>query len=418
MGKVFALEIRKQAVEVSIVMPCLNEAETLLGCIQEAARALVAAAVRGEIVIADNGSSDGSQAIAWKAGARVVDVPDKGYGNALMGGIRAAKGTYILMADADGSYDFGVLPSFLHALRQGADLVMGCRLPKGGGEIQAGAMPWLHRWIGNPVLSNLGKFFFNAPVDDFHCGLRAFRQAAILNLNLKSSGMEFASEMVVRSVVTGLKIAQIPITLRPDGRSRKPHLRSWQDGWRHLRFMLLYTPKWLFFVPGLVLTLLGMIGFLALLAGPVKVGGVAFDTNTLLVCSAAILVGFQTLSFALYAEAFAIREGLLPPDPRLEKIIEGHPVEWGIGIGLCLLALGAIYLLFAVDDWRQLGFGNLPAQSLRVVIPAVTAIALGTQFVFAGFALAVLHLGEDAAAVRHTRARSGQKASPKESLTI
>ena len=293
-------------IEISVVMPCLNEAETLLGCIQEAAQAIAAAGVSGEIVVADNGSTDGSQTIAQKAGVRVFDVKEKGYGSALMGGIRVAKGNYVLMGDADGSYDFGELSSFLFRLREGADLVMGCRLPKGGGVIKPGAMPWKHRWIGNPVLSYLGKFFFKAPIDDFHCGLRAFRRDAILGLNLDSTGMEFASEMVVRSVIARLKIEQIPITLRPDGRIRSPHLRSWRDGWRHLRFMLLFSPKWLFLVPGLVLTVVGTLGFFALLVGPISIGHVTFDTNTLLVCSAAILVGFQIVFFAIFTMVFAV----------------------------------------------------------------------------------------------------------------
>jgi glycosyltransferase involved in cell wall biosynthesis len=379
--------------EVSIVMPCLNEAETLQACIEGALMAIKSCGVRGEVVIADNGSTDDSPSIALQAGARLVRVKDKGYGNALLGGIQAATGTYVLMGDADGSYDFGELPVFLERLRQGKDLVMGCRLPAGGGTIQPGAMPWKHRWFGNPVLSGLGKLFFRAPIDDFHCGLRAFRRDAILALDLRCAGMEFASEMVVRSTVARLKIAQVPITLRPDGRTRAPHLRSWRDGWRHLRFMLLYSPKWLFFVPGLFLFTAGTFGFLVLMPGPVRIGAVTFDTNTLLICSAIILIGFQVVFFAIYTKTFAVQTGLLRPDSRITWLLNTQPVEWGVGIGLILALLGMGYLVYSVLQWQEAGFGNLPySESLRIVIPGVTAVALGVQCIFSGFALAVLGL--------------------------
>jgi glycosyltransferase involved in cell wall biosynthesis len=379
--------------EVSIVMPCLNEAETLQACIEGALMAIKSCGVRGEVVIADNGSTDDSPSIALQAGARLVRVKDKGYGNALLGGIQAAAGTYVLMGDADGSYDFGELPVFLERLRQGKDLVMGCRLPAGGGTIQPGAMPWKHRWFGNPVLSGLGKLFFRAPIDDFHCGLRAFRRDAILALDLRCAGMEFASEMVVRSTVARLKIAQVPITLRPDGRTRAPHLRSWRDGWRHLRFMLLYSPKWLFFVPGLFLFTAGTFGFLVLMPGPVRIGAVTFDTNTLLICSAIILIGFQVVFFAIYTKTFAVQTGLLRPDSRITWLLNTQPVEWGVGIGLILALLGMGYLVYSVLQWQEAGFGNLPySESLRIVIPGVTAVALGVQCIFSGFALAVLGL--------------------------
>lgn len=379
--------------EVSIVMPCLNEGETLQACIEEAWKAIKDCGVSGEVVIADNGSTDDSPSIALQAGARLVSVKDKGYGNALLGGIQAATGVYVLMGDADGSYDFGELPSFLERLRQGNDLVMGCRLSGGGGTIQPGAMPWKHRWFGNPVLSGLGKLFFRAPIDDFHCGLRAFRRDAILTLDLRCAGMEFASEMVVKSTIAGLKIDQVPITLRPDGRSRAPHLRSWRDGWKHLRFMLLYSPKWLFFIPGLLLFTAGMIGFLVLMQGPVKIGTVMFDTNTLLVCSAAAMTGFQILFFAVYTKTFAVRAGLLQPDPRITWLLNAQPVEWGVSVGLILLLLGTGYLVYSVLQWQEVGFGSLSyPESLRIVIPGVTAVALGVQCIFSGFALAVLGL--------------------------
>ena len=380
-------------VEVSIVMPCLNEAETLRACIEEAWAAIRACGVEGEVVIADNGSTDGSQTRAMEAGARVVPVQEKGYGSALLGGIQAAQGTYVLMGDADGSYRFGELPAFLEKLRQGKDLVMGCSMPRGGGVIKPGAMPWKHRWIGNPILSWLGRLFFKAPVDDFHCGLRAFRREAVLNLDLRCSGMEFASEMVVKAVVAQFKFDQVPISLWPDGRSRPPHLRSWHDGWRHLRFMLLFSPKWLFFIPGLTLFMFGLLGFILLMFKPFTISKVTFDTNTLLVCSLAILIGFQILSFAIYTKTFAVRIGLLQPDPHITKLLGAHLVEWGMLIGLTLMLLGGGYIIASFLEWKEVGFGVLPyGKSLRIVIPGVTAMALGMQCMFTGFALAVLRL--------------------------
>jgi hypothetical protein len=297
------------------------------------------------------------------------------------------------MGDADGSYDFGKLPDFLTQLSQGVELVMGCRLPKGGGVIEPDAMPWLHRWIGNPVLSKLGKIFFRAGVDDFHCGLRAFRRQSILDLDLQCTGMEFASEMLVKASLAGLSITQIPVTLRPDRRNRAPHLRSWRDGWRHLRFMLLFSPKWLFFVPGLLLFTSGLAGFIVLMTGPVTINGVTFDTNTLLVCAAMIMTGFQALFFAVFAKAFAVRFGILPPDRRITRILKSQPVELGIGGGLVLLLLGLGYLVAALLYWKEVSFGDLSyAESLRIVIPAITAISLGVQSMFCGFVLGILNL--------------------------
>ena len=382
--------------EVSILMPCLDEAETIVACVEEAQAALRAAGVVGEVVVADNGSRDGSPELARAAGARVVPVAGRGYGSALLGGIAAARGRYVLMGDADGSYDFGELPRFLAALRAGHDLVMGCRLPAGGGRILPGAMPWKHRWIGNPVLTRLGRLFFTARVHDFHCGLRAFRREAVLALGLRCPGMEFASEMVVKATLQGLKIAEVPVTLRPDGRSRRPHLRSWRDGWRHLRFMLLFSPRHLFLIPGLVLTLLSLAAFLRLWAGPWTLGGVTFDTNTLIVAATGLVAGVQTLLFGMLAKAFVAQQGLVRPNRLLARLRRGRPAELGItaGVGLALLGLG--YLLLALERWREVGFGTLSyPDSLRIVVPAVTAIALAIQLTFAGFALAVLDLGRE-----------------------
>ncbi len=376
---------------VTIVLPCLNEAETLQVCIEEAVCALKENNLQGEVLVADNGSTDGSLEIAERSGARIVHVVEKGYGNALKGGIKAARGKYILMGDADGSYDFKELPKFVRMLDQGNDLVMGCRLPKGGGKIEKGAMPWKHRWIGNPVLSGLGRLFFSSPVDDFHCGLRGFRKDAIQALDLKTTGMEFASEMVVKASLNNLKIAQVPITLRPDGRSSPPHLRSWRDGWRHLRFMLLYSPKWLFLIPGLVLTLVSTVCFVVLLPGPLKIGGITFDVNTLLVTGIMILVGYQFVALGIFIKSYAYVSGMLPSAGKWIKLVTGRVVEWGIVLGLVFMLAGIVWLTLALFQWKNTGFGPLSYQdSLRMVIPAVICLGLGVQTIFYGFALAVL----------------------------
>ena len=382
--------------EVSILMPCLNEAETIAGCVREALAALAAAGVAGEVLVADNGSSDESPALARAAGARVVEVPGRGYGNALAGGIAAARGRYVLMGDADGSYDFGELPRFLGALRGGADLAMGCRLPAGGGRILPGAMPWKHRWIGNPLLTFLGRLFFTAPIHDFHCGLRAFRREALLGLGLQCPGMEYASEMVVRATFARLVVTEVPVTLRPDGRSRPPHLRSWRDGWRHLRFMLLFSPRWLYLMPGLALAGLSLALFLRLMLGPWTVGGVTFDVNSLILASAGLVAGVQTVLLGMLAKASAVQLGIVPPSPLLSRLQQLRPVELGIGCGLALLLLGLGHLLWALQHWRATGFGELtPDAGVRIVVPAVTAAALGLQFAFSGFALAVLEFGRE-----------------------
>lgn len=380
-------------IEISVVMPCLNEAGTLEGCIREALDALAKNGIKGEVVIADNGSNDGSPDIAEKAGGRVVHVSQKGYGNALKKGIDDARGTFVLMGDADGSYNFGELPRFLERLREGDDLVMGCRFPRYGGHIDAGAMPWKHRWIGNPILSALGKLFFSSTVNDFHCGLRAFRREKIIDLGLRTTGMEFASEMVVKATLQKLIISQVPITLRQDRRSRNPHLRSWRDGWRHLRFMLLYSPNWVFILPGLILTVIGALGFALLFAEPLKIGAITFDLNSLLVCNVSMLTGFQLLSFGLFIKAYAVNIGLLPGKAYWHRITNGYAVEWGIIIGLILLMAGVAYLTHAVFYWKAAGFGPLPYQtSLRMVILAATLIALGLQAFVYGFALNILGL--------------------------
>ncbi len=382
------------SLEVTILMPCLNEAETIEGCVREALEAVRKHGVVGEVLVADNGSIDGSDEIAKKAGARVISVTEKGYGHALIAGIQAARGKFVLMGDADGSYDFGELPNFLKRLREGYDLVMGCRLPRGGGTIEPNAMPWKHRWLGNPVLSGLGRLFFKAPVDDFHCGLRAFRRDAMLSLGLKTGGMEFASEMVMKAQLGSLRICQIPVTLRPDKRSGTPHLRSWRDGWRHLRFMLLYSPNWLFVIPGASITLLGLIGFLILLPGPLTLGGITFDLNSLLISSVTMILGYQTLAFALFVKIYAANSGLIPGKRScLLRWIEGRSVEVGIMVGVVFMLAGIACLVANVLAWKEAGFGRLPVQeSLRMTIVTVTALTLGIQTVFSGFVIAILGL--------------------------
>jgi glycosyltransferase involved in cell wall biosynthesis len=383
-------------VELTVVIPCLNEAETLPSCLREAWAAIAAADVVGEVLVADNGSVDGSPEIAAAHGARVLHVAERGYGNALLGGIGAARGQLVLMGDADGSYDFGALPLFLARLREGADLVMGCRMPGGGGTILPGAMPWKHRWIGNPALSALGRLFFEARVRDFHCGLRAFRRDAILRLGLRCPGMELASEMVVKATLARLRIAEVPVTLRPDGRSRPPHLRSWRDGWRHLRFMLLFTPRWLFLIPGAVLSLVSLLLFLRLAAGPLELAGVRFDTNSLLVAGLGLITGVQMLLFGVLAKLFAVNQGLLPPTAFTSWLRRRRLVELGIGSGGVLALLGLGYLAYEVELWRRAGFGDLSyPESLRIVVPAVTALAVGVQLVFAGFMLALIDLSRE-----------------------
>jgi glycosyltransferase involved in cell wall biosynthesis len=380
-------------VELTLLMPCLDEAETLESCLLKAREGLREHGVAGEILVADNGSRDGSQQIALAHGARVVPVAERGYGAALLGGIGAARGRYVIMADADDSYDWSRIGPFLERLRAGAELVMGCRLPRGGGRIAPGAMPWSHRWLGNPVLSWLGRRLFGTRVTDFHCGMRGFVRSAVERLALRTTGMELATEMIAKAALHGLRIEEVPITLHRDGRSRPPHLRTWRDGWRHLRFMLLYSPSWLFLAPGLGMLLAGALGFAAILPGPRHVAGLTLDVNTLLACSLGILVGFQCLSFALFARVFAMTEGLLPPDPVLTRLFERIGLETGLAAGLLLILGGGALMAGALAYWARQDFGDLSYPiGLRLVIPAVTLLALGIQVVFSSFFLSLLGL--------------------------
>jgi glycosyltransferase involved in cell wall biosynthesis len=377
-------------IEVSVVMPCLNEAETLGVCISKAKAALSDLGICGEVVVADNGSTDGSQDIATALGARVVHVSAKGYGSALIGGIAAALGKYVIMGDADDSYDFLALQPFIERLRAGDELVMGNRF---SGEIRPGAMPPLHKYLGNPVLTGIGRLLFSSPCGDFHCGLRAFRRDAVLAMNLRTTGMEFASELVVKATLFGLRISEVPVTLSKDGRSRPPHLRSWRDGWRHLRFLLLYCPRWLFLIPGAVLMAVGLFAGAWLLGGPRTMAGVTFDVHSLLYCAAVLIIGVQSILFALFAKIFAVTEGLLPPDPTLDRLFRLVNLERGLIVGAALMVAGLLASVYAVGDWGAVYFGPLdPSRTLRVVIPGVTFLIVGFQLTLSSFFFSILGL--------------------------
>ncbi|MEU6410285.1 glycosyltransferase [Microbispora sp. NPDC046933] len=374
--------------ELTVVMPCLNEAETVEICVRKALTCMRENGIDGEVVIADNGSTDGSQQLARDAGARVVHIDEKGYGNALIGGIRAARGKYVIMGDADDSYDFTNLMPFVEQLRDGAELVMGNRF-RGG--IAPGAMPPLHRYLGNPVLSFIGRLFFPSEIGDFHCGLRGFRRDSILRLGLQTGGMEFASEMVVKATLQGLDVREVPTTLSPDGRSRPPHLRSWRDGWRHLRFLMLYSPRWLFFIPGLVLMSLGLVAGAALTFGPVYIGKLAFDVDTLVGAAAMVVIGFQAVLFALFTKVYAAEEGFLPEDRRVRWLVDVVTLEKGLLAGGALAVAGLAGLVASLAHWGGRGFGELiPAESLRLVVPSAMAFIMSFQTIFASLFISIL----------------------------
>jgi glycosyltransferase involved in cell wall biosynthesis len=379
-----------QPIELTILMPCLNEAETLARCIDKAQAFLTRAGIVGEVLIADNGSTDGSQQIAVEHGARVVPISARGYGSALIGGIDAALGRYVIMGDSDDSYDFSRLDGFVERLREGWHLVMGNRF-KGG--IAPGAMPPLHRYLGNPVLTGIGRLFFKSPSGDFHCGLRGFDRDAIQKLDLQTSGMEFASEMVIKATIAGLHITEVPTTLSPDGRSRPPHLRSWRDGWRHLRFLLLFSPRWLFLYPGLLAVTVGVLLMAWILPGPRRLSGITFDIHTLLYASLAITVGYQAIQFWMFTKLYGMREGIVPPDPRFHRLMGVATLERGLIAGLLLLLLGLGIGIAAVWVWDTSQFGDLsPRSTMRLVIPSATAILLAFQTAHGAFFLSVLEI--------------------------
>jgi glycosyltransferase involved in cell wall biosynthesis len=379
-----------RALELTVVLPCLNERETVGVCVQKAVAALQKAGIHGEVIVADNGSTDGSVELAESEGARVVHVDHRGYGNALRGGIQEARGTYVLMADSDDSYDFTHIPRFIEQLRNGSDLVMGNRFLGG---IRDGAMPPLHRYLGNPVLTAIGRLFFRSPSRDFHCGIRAFRKDSYERMDIRSTGMEFASEMVVKASLLRMKVSEVPTTLSPDGRSHPPHLRTWHDGWRHLRFLLMYSPRWLFLYPGIASIVVGLATCIWLMPGPRRVGGIVFDFHTLAYGFGAFLVGFQLLAFAVFTKVFAITEGLLPEDPRLNRMFEYIKLETGLLAGALCVGLGIVGSLLAVSTWARSSFGPITSDNLlRLVMLSVFALILGPQIIFSSFFLSILGL--------------------------
>ena len=381
-----------KTLELTILMPCLNEAETLAVCIDKAQAYLATSGVHGEVLIADNGSTDGSQAIAIAHGARVVDIASKGYGSALIGGIQAAEGEYVIMGDADDSYDFSALDGFLQRLRAGDELVMGNRF-RGG--IAPGAMPPLHKYLGNPVLSTIGRLLFRSPIKDFHCGLRGFNRASIMGLHLQTTGMEFASEMVVKSTLGGLRVSEVPTTLAKDGRSRPPHLRSWRDGWRHLRFLLIFSPRWLFLIPGIVAMVIGLLGSIFLAGGPIKLGSIGLDVSSQIYLMALAVVGYQGIIFAILTKIYAQHEGFnIPRGRNFERLEKRLSLESLAVLGLLLFLIGLVIAIVQFSLWAGSGFGALdPAATIRIAVPAVLFMILGAQSMMAGMFLGVLSVG-------------------------
>lgn len=376
--------------ELTILMPCLNEAETLEICIHKAQTFLNESGVNGEIVVADNGSTDGSREIAERCGARVVPVKERGYGAALIGGCEAALGKFVIMGDADDSYDFLHLMPFVEKLREGYDLVMGNRF-KGG--IEPGAMPPLHRYLGNPVLSFIARLFYPSKIGDYHCGLRGYNRESILKLGLVTTGMEYASEMVVKATLNHLKIAEVPTTLKKDGRSHAPHLRSWSDGWRHLKFLLMHSPNWLFMYPGAILFVIGLVLTIVLSIGNVQIGSVGLGVHTLMYAAAAMIVGFNLVMFSLFTRSYANVTGFIPTESKLDKWLEETSTEKGVVIGLIMFLIGIVVTIAAFVIWGKTGFGELsPEKMMRITIPAMILIVVGIEVIFGSFFIGILHI--------------------------
>ena len=379
--------------ELTVVMPCLNEADTIELCVSKALRAIEIAGLDAEVVVADNGSTDGSQRLAEGLGARVVNVTAKGYGSALMGGIAAARGRYVIMGDADDSYDFLEIPKFVQELRRGFEVVQGCRLPSGGGTVLPGAMPFLHRWWGNPMFSIMARRMFRAPIHDIYCGMRGFTKRAYLSLDQRCTGMEFATEMIIKASRFGLKIGEVPITLHPDGRkAHAPHLKTFRDGWRTLRFFLTCSPRWLFLWPGVVSFVIGLVGYALSMPGA-EIGRATLGAHTLLVASLALLIGQQAILFAVFAKMFSLNEGLLPSDPRVDRFFKFFTLEKGLALGALAAVMGGVLLTLAFARWQQNSFGPLDySQTMRVVIPGVTLIALGIQTILGSFMISIMSI--------------------------
>jgi glycosyltransferase involved in cell wall biosynthesis len=382
-----------QGIEVSVVMPCLNEHETVGVCVQKAVWALANAGIQGEVIVADNGSTDGSIELAQTQGARVVSVPAKGYGNALMGGIREARGGYVIMGDADDSYDFLDVPKFVAQLRQGYDLVQGCRLPAGGGTVKPGAMPFSHRWLGNPLFSLMARTMFGTPVHDIYCGMRGFKRDLVERLELRCTGMEFATEMIIKSSLFHDQINEVPITLHPDGRkTRRPHLRTLRDGWRTLRFFMIFSPRWMFWYSGLFLMVLGLLGYAIALPG-LTIRGVKFDVHTLVVASMVLQLGFQSAVFAVLTTTYAIQNRFRPPSRRVDRFFEIFTLERGAMAGVAAMALGFLAIAAACVMWYRTGFGQLDyATTMRVVVPGATMVMLGASVILNSFLCSMLGL--------------------------
>jgi len=379
--------------ELTILMPCLNEAETVAVCVRKARAFLERTGIDGEIVVADNGSSDGSPQLARDAGARVVGISRKGYGCALLGGMEAARGRYVIMADADDSYDFSQLDALVDGLRSGNTMVIGHRF-RGG--IRPGAMPLLHRYLGNPVLSFVGRLFFSSRIGDFHCGLRGVERAAALRLGLRAPGMEFASEMIVKATLAGWRIAEVPTILSAAGRSRAPHLRSWHDGWRHLRFLLMMSPRWLMLYPGACLIAAGAVAEAVILRGPIVVDGVGFDIHTMLYAAGATVLGVQLVLFSLVARTIGVLKDLLPLTPPLARFLRIFTLERGIALGMSLALAGFALATYSVMSWAQTRLAALdPVTMMRVAIPSVTLMLAGAEIVFASFLLGFIDVRED-----------------------
>jgi hypothetical protein len=384
-------EVSAPPLELSVILPCLDEAETVQTCIRKAQASMAELGVTGEVIVADNGSTDGSQDIARTAGARVIDVTVRGYGAALRAGIEAAKADFVIMADADDSYGLDNLEPFVAALRAGADLVMGNRF---AGGVAPGAMPALHRYLGNPVLSWLGRRLFKVNIRDFHCGMRGFRRDRMLETGIRTTGMEFASEMVVRAAMGHLTIVEVPTTLRPDGRSRSPHLRTWRDGWRHLRFLLAFSPRWLLLYPALALIVLGFGATIALLLGPIHVGRVTFDVQTMLAAATSLIVGIQVSALALVSRAYATHLEMLPRSPRLDRLLDRLTLEWGLLIGAVLSVGGFVAFVAAIVTWHRAGYGMLRTSDIRTPLAGMVLIVAGVQTALVSFTLSLTRIGE------------------------
>lgn len=384
-------KLPNKEIELSVVIPCLNEEETLDACLEKALGVLEREGVSGEVIVADNGSIDGSVEIALERGVRLISVEESGYGCALMGGIEAARGKFVIMGDADDSYDFLEIPKFLSKLREGFDLVQGCRLPAGGGRVMPGAMPFTHRYFGNPFFTLLIRWWFKAPIHDVYCGLRGFTKSHYEDLKQSCTGMEFAIEMIIKSSRTDCRIAEVPVTLHPDGRvAQTPHLRTYRDGWRTLRFFLINSPRWLFLAPGIFAILIGAIGYGLAMPG-MTLFGINFDLHTLLFSSLFILCGFQSIMFALLSKTYAVESELIGPDRRLEKFYSWATLERGLLVSGVAVLTGVVLLFKAVNDWRLSDFGSLDyGRNMRWVIPGVMITALGFQLFLTSFFVSIL----------------------------